>query len=72
MTPEAKAREIALLPCPFCGGDASLRDGGPGCKFVQCDTCNTTSDDGSVERVSSAWNKRSNAQAILASEGLTQ
>lgn len=48
----------ALEACPFCGGEASLRDGGPGCFFVQCDMCSATSDDGSQDRAIARWNDR--------------
>lgn len=52
-----------LEPCPFCGGEASLHNGGPGCFFVQCDLCNTTSDDGSQERAIVRWNSRPTLEA---------
>lgn len=54
--------ETALSPCPFCGGEASIRNGGPGCHFVQCDTCNATSDDHGEERAIAAWNRRAASQ----------
>lgn len=52
------ALEQTLAPCPFCGGEASMRNGGPGCFFVQCDLCNATSDDGSRDRAIAVWNSR--------------
>ena len=47
-----------LLPCPFCGGEAELFNGGPGRAFIMCDGCRCTSDDGTTERIVAAWNRR--------------
>lgn len=35
-----------------------MRSGGPGCHFVQCDTCNATSDDHSKDTAAAKWNAR--------------
>ena len=42
----------ALLPCPFCGGTALLRDSsGSGIFFVECDSCDARGPCVEVERV---------------------
>lgn len=47
-----------LKPCPFCGGEPKLLSGGPGNQFATCKVCKASSDDGSTERVTAAWNRR--------------
>jgi Lar family restriction alleviation protein len=48
-----------LKPCPFCGGKALLTNREmPGCAFVVCEGCQAQGDDGTVERVVAAWNRR--------------
>lgn len=47
-----------LLPCPFCGGEAKVKDGGPGNKYAQCVKCYACTDDHVHERAISAWNAR--------------
>ncbi len=59
-----------LALCPFCSGKASLRNGGPGCSFVQCDACNATSDDRSEGSAIAAWNRRSSLSSTPA--GVTE
>lgn len=54
-----KEQEV-LKPCPFCGGtNIALLNGGLGNRFVHCDDCRATTDDGSEERAIAAWNRRS-------------
>ena len=54
-------RTDELLPCPFCGGEAALRDLAGWeviCKNMQCGA-NHLSDDPSKEGAVKAWNTRS-------------
>lgn len=48
-----------LKPCPFCGGEPHLMHCGAGTYMVQCLSCKTTTDDGSLDRISANWNRRS-------------
>lgn len=47
-----------LLPCPFCGGEAEWKSGGPGCAFITCKSCPAETGDGSIPRIRVAWNTR--------------
>jgi len=47
-----------LLPCPFCGGEAEWKTGGPGCAWVSCTKCPAETGDGSIPRITAAWNTR--------------
>ena len=48
-----------LLPCPFCGGKASLYEDYTGHWLVQCDSCGiSTLKKGSIEAVILDWNRR--------------
>lgn len=56
-----------LLPCPFCGGEASSQTTQIGheygCAWVQCHDCLASTDDFEAERAplaeaESAWNRR--------------
>ena len=47
-----------LKPCPFCGGNARLMRGSPGCVYVKCDGCQATSDDRFEAVAIAAWNRR--------------
>jgi Lar family restriction alleviation protein len=69
MTHESPARDaVDLLPCPFCGGSASLKQdhdyntGEPnGLWWVQCDPCDMFPDSAwgkSKEEAVAAWNRR--------------
>jgi Lar family restriction alleviation protein len=49
---------ITLKQCPFCGGNAELAVGAPGCVYIRCEACGAASDDGSRSRVVAAWNRR--------------
>lgn len=49
---------IELKPCPFCGGNARIYNGGAGNNFVMCDDCKSTSDDCSKDRAVEKWNTR--------------
>jgi len=53
---------IEMLPCPFCGGEPYLH-GFSTNRFVMCMECGAQSDDGSRERVTAAWNRRTPAPA---------
>lgn len=59
-----------LLPCPFCGGEAEWKSGGPGNAFVMCKSCHATTDDGSIPRIRAAWNTRADLhqQALAEAE----
>ena len=48
----------ALLPCPFCGGEAEWKSGGPGCAWISCKSCPAETSDGSIPRIMEAWNRR--------------
>jgi hypothetical protein len=39
----ANSKPCSLLPCPFCGGKATLKRGHGGCEFVACKSCGTRS-----------------------------
>jgi hypothetical protein len=47
-----------LLPCPFCGGEAEWKSGGPGNAWVSCKSCPAETDDGAIPRIRDAWNTR--------------
>lgn len=49
---------LELLPCPFCGGEAEWKSGGPGCAFITCKSCPAETGDGSIPRIRVAWNTR--------------
>ena len=54
------AAEIALKPCPFCGGEAEVRwyDGFPSASCTKCG-CNTGMNiNGSEREAIAAWNRR--------------
>jgi hypothetical protein len=57
-----------LLPCPFCAGGAYLH-GFSTNRFVMCIECGAQSDDGGLQRVIAAWNRRTPARAREESEG---
>lgn len=57
-----------LKPCPFCGGEARLVSGPPGCHYVMCEECYATSDDRGAERSIAAWNRRTPADLAAAVE----
>jgi hypothetical protein len=42
-----------LEPCPFCGGEATLRDGS-----AECRKCHAGIDENSEEAAIAAWNRR--------------
>lgn len=58
-----KAME-ALKPCPFCGGEAELSNGGPGNWYVRCPTCKATSNDMAGDRAIAAWNTRATPEPV--------
>lgn len=47
-----------LLNCPFCGGEAEWKSGGPGCAWVSCKDCPAETGDGTIDRVKKSWNNR--------------
>ena len=56
--------EIKLLPCPFCGGEAELRNEGY-CSFVKCQSCGAEAGLSHIsaeycanEKSAEAWNRR--------------
>ena len=49
----------ALLPCPFCGGEAEMIHGAPGSHYVKCKQCGAASDDRFEDSAIAAWNRRS-------------
>ena len=51
-------KEAALAPCPFCGGEAVWKSGGPGCAWISCKSCPAETSDGSIPRIMEAWNRR--------------
>ena len=52
-----------LKPCPFCGGKAEWRSGGPGCSWITCTSCPAETADGSIRRIRNAWNTRFDTSA---------
>lgn len=59
-----EAPNIDLKPCPFCGGKAHQRCGGPGNHYVKCFDCGVSTDDGSQERAVAAWNRRCTTSSL--------
>lgn len=57
---EAEGAELALRPCPFCGGSAELVDGGGGAwRAVECGTCGARGRRAAdVADAARAWNIR--------------
>lgn len=53
---------LTMLPCPFCGGTAGLRDyDAPHTPaYIECDACNVTleAENGHVHEAIAAWNRR--------------
>lgn len=49
---------LGLAPCPFCGGEAELRNGGPGNWYVHCNGCQCNTNDVQRERAIELWNTR--------------
>lgn len=73
MTDDARVREIALLPCPFCGGDAKIggiRDGAR----VYCNGCHASGapafNPDHIEGAQVKWNTR--ASAALPPQRMTE
>jgi hypothetical protein len=62
MTDRTSPVSATLKPCPFCGGPARLKQGCPGCWFVQCDRCMAASNDVGYEHAIDIWNTRDHAQ----------
>lgn len=61
-----------FLPCPFCGSDARLIEGGPGNAYVQCTGCKASTDDRSRERAVELWNRRDAQNKAAAREALEE
>ncbi len=56
---------IELLPCPFCGGSAEMRDNGIGDYYVKCFVCEAAMSDYRCEEPKHAagrWNRRAALQ----------
>lgn len=49
---------VNLLGCPFCGGNPTLINGGPGNCYVRCTKCKASSNDVSRDRATELWNTR--------------
>lgn len=49
---------VNLLGCPFCGGNPTLINGGPGNCYVRCTKCKSSSNDVSRDRATELWNTR--------------
>lgn len=53
---------VALLPCPFCGGEPCVSVGMKGdvpFTYIECEPCGATCGDGDTkEEAASAWNHR--------------
>ena len=61
--------EIKLLPCPFCGGEATVYDDeynhyAIGCKLC-CDVTPVTTWEDTVEKASAIWNTRKPMERIV-------
>ena len=50
--------KAALLPCPFCGGQVQLREGGPLMYYVDCGGCSASDGDCGYDHVVTKWNTR--------------
>ena len=50
--------KAALLPCPFCGGQAQLRAGGPLMYYVDCGGCSAADGDCGYDHIVTKWNTR--------------
>ena len=48
-----------LLPCPFCGGGATMMCGGPGNWFARCIDCQCSTNDVQHDHAVRLWNRRS-------------
>jgi Lar family restriction alleviation protein len=74
----AADQNIALLPCPFCGGTAQFQsipneDGDPqaGGEYVECSQCQSCTNlvfplmDGVKRQLAERWNRRPTGDAML-------
>lgn len=62
---------INLLPCPFCGGTAGMRENGIGDYYVKCFVCEAKASEYRCEEPTHAagrWNRRA-AQTAQAGDG---
>lgn len=69
-----KLREVELLPCPFCGGEANLTIGFDvpfhGESFIDCITCKIQTElHDSTEDAIAVWNKRAAPVTPVAQAG---
>lgn len=61
MTEEVSATNVALKPCPFCGGEAEIKPNNIGDFFAMCSGCGASTSDIKCELEESAarrWNTR--------------
>ena len=64
-----KAMTEKLLPCPFCGGEASVWDKSRYDICVRCDSCDAQVEwQTTKEKAIAAWNRRSDAVPVVRGE----
>ena len=60
---DADVEAMALLPCPFCGGEAAGHFIGVATWIVICGECSNATARGSMKAVLAAWNRRDTMKA---------
>lgn len=67
MTPP-KGSEVALLPCPFCNGEARIQTRDDGAMYVECSECECCTTcflplkDHVLNVLAQVWNKRAGSE----------